>query len=331
MSLPEYPTNHLISSQGWSDEQIEKVLEDAKRFRAGQAPGWARDCLRNRSVFLLYNSRSTRTRLSFHAAAVELGAVPLSVDLDREPHSNEAWRELGKALIECGVAIGVRLLPDDAGLAHGSCEKLLLELAALSDEANGPPVISLSHDRCHPCQGLYELLTYREALNHGGIRKRKILYTWVRGKRAAPRSPTQDSLMMMTRMGMDVTLCHPDGDFGIDDEVRKICEQNAGDSGGSFKRTHDFEDACRGQEPEVVYARHWGPPATEGDAAKWYADEAHVRKAWFVHPMPIERDVEAASAVVDGPRSLLSRLIINKNAIQKSVLAHLVGMRKRAG
>jgi len=313
---------HLITSQDWSLKDIDRTLSLACRLKAGNEPSWIKDCLAGATVTLLFNKPSTRSRILFHFAAVEMGGVPLSLDEDKI-HPGEAWEELCTTLIQSKGVICVRLLPSE-DVPYGAGEGLLRRLAEISDNAEGPqpPVISMSHDRCHPCQGLYELLTYQKAMggNRAFLRGRKMLFVWTRGKRNAPASPTQDSLMMMTRMGMRITLCHPHGQE-LDGDIIRICEANTRESGGEFELTDNMEKAR--QDQDIIYARHWGSPSMYEEVAGWYCDEQFLGDAKYVHPMPVDRGVEASPEVVDGPQSLTRELIRYKYFVQKAVLAQL--------
>jgi len=316
---------HLVTSQDWTEGDIDATLDLAVRLRDGGAPGWIKGCLEGATVTLLLNNPSTRSRILFHFAAVEMGGVPLHLD-EGKIHPGEDWDELCRTLVQSKGAICVRLLPTEK-LPYGSGEALLQRMAEISEESQGrPPVINMSNDRCHPCQGLYELLTYREALD-GSLRGKRILFTWMRGVRDAPVSPTQDSLMMMTRKGMKVTLCHPPG-CELDVDVMNICKENSLDKqeeGGEFEWTSDLEKARQNQD--IIYARHWGAPSMGDEVSSWYCDEKLLGDAKYVHPMPVDRGIEASPEVVDGPHSLTRVLIRNKHFVQKSVLARLAGYR----
>ena len=124
---------------------------------------------------------------------------------------------------------------------------------------------------------------------------------------------------------MEVTLCHPAG-YELGTDVVRICAQNAEASGGRFSVMHDLATTSAGYD--IVYARHWGPPATGAEASSWYCDEQRVADAKFIHPMPIERDVEASTGVVDSCQSMLGDLMENKYFLQKAVLASLVRERQ---
>ena len=128
--------------------------------------------------------------------------------------------------------------------------------------------------------------------------------------------------MLTTRFGMKVTLCHPPGKE-LCPEILKVCEQNSDTSGGAFIATHDLDFARRNQD--IIYARHWGAPSVEPNVASWYCDDSLLGNAWYVHPMPVDRGIEASPEVVNGQKSLTRSLIRSKHFVQKSVLALLAG------
>lgn len=130
--------------------------------------------------------------------------------------------------------------------------------------------------------------------------------------------------MMMTRLGMKVTLCHPPG-RELDIDVMKTCQGNARNSGGGFEWTSNLDEARRGQD--IIYARHWGTEAMGDEVSTWFCDEKLLGDARYVHPMPVDRGVEATAEVVDGRRSLTRDLIRNKHFVQKAILARLAHLR----
>lgn len=116
------------------------------------------------------------------------------------------------------------------------------------------------------------MLTIQDALGRQNLKGTKILFTWVKGKKSRPWSPTQDSLMIATRLGMQVTLCNPP-EYDLDPSVLEICENNAANNGGRFIRTDKFRESSEGQE--IIYARHWSTEEQSQNPEQnqdWYCD-----------------------------------------------------------
>lgn len=324
MVRTEIKTRHLIDSRDWNLEEIDRLWRFSRQLRDGGCPLGIDECLARKSIVLWFNKSSTRTRLTVHQAIVEMGGTPLLIG-EEDVHSLriENIRDLARAMAASCSAICIRLLPTE-GVPYGQGEALLRQIAMTAKQSGRVPVISLSHDRCHPCQGLSEMMTVQDALEQNDLRGTRILFTWVRGREARPWSPTQDSLMLATRLGMNVTLCHPP-EYGLDPEVVDHCRQNAAKSEGAFCCTEEFAEAFQSQQ--VVYARHW---ATEEQQScdkheDWYCDEASLGEAFFLNPMPLARGDEVSAGVADCEQSLLEPLVQSKFFLQKAVLATCAG------
>jgi len=318
---------HLIDSAEWRSEEIDGLWELTRQLRRGENLPDIDKWFAGKTVILSFNKESTRSRLTFQRAIVEMGGVPIHTsEKDFHDPSIENIADLAEAMATSSSAICIRLLPDER-YAYGQCEGVLRRIADIA-QSHQVPVISMSHDRCHPCQGLYEALTIQDALGRRSLAGTRILFTWVRGSKARPWSPTQDSLMLYTRLGMEVTLCNPP-EFELDPSVIDQCKKNAEVSGGVFNKVSDFEGALVNQE--IVYARHWGSKEQQScdEYNNWYLDEARFGRAqpsaFFIHPMPLKRNDEVDEKVADGRQSLIKPLVENKYYLQKAVLAMAAG------
>jgi N-acetylornithine carbamoyltransferase len=112
---------------------------------------------------------------------------------------------------------------------------------------------------------------------------------------------------------------------------------NARRSGGSFERLDDFDAGMRGSD--VIYAKSWGPLRVakndeEGAAigskyTEWITDERRIDlandDAIYMHPLPADRNVEVADAVIDGPHSVVYDEAENRLHVQKAVMALTMG------
>lgn len=315
---------HLIDSADWSLTNIERLWSITRFMRDGKKVPGIENCLNRKTIILLFCDKSTRSRLSFNKAIIEMGGVPIfASEEDLHNRDIEDIKDLAWIMALSSSAICIRTLPKKIK-EYGEGEKTL-RLIANETQDSGIPVISISHDRCHPCQGLSEMLTIQDAIRNNELKGIKILYTWVRGKETRPWSPTQDSLMIATRIGMKVTLCHPK-EYSLDPNVIKQCHFNAYQSGGEFVYTDQFDDAFKDQD--VIYARHWSTGKEKASQEyEWYCDTKHFNpnRSFFIHPMPCIRGVEVASEVAESSRSLLKSLILNKYYLQKAVLAITTG------
>jgi ornithine carbamoyltransferase len=139
-------SRHFITGEELSPQELAALLDRAAALKA--APH-SSDVLRRRSVALIFQAPSTRTRTSFESGIVELGGHPMVLRADELQLSRgESIRDTAYVLSRHAAAIGIRTGPDEQ----------VLEFAAHADI----PVINMLTARHHPCQILADLLTLRE-------------------------------------------------------------------------------------------------------------------------------------------------------------------------
>ena len=151
-------TRHFITGRELSAGELSALLDRALELKA--AP-FSSDALARRSVALIFQKPSTRTRVSFEVGVVELGGHPVVLRTDELQLSRgESVRDTALVLSRHVAAIGIRTGPDE----------LVRELA----EYATVPVINMLTARHHPCQPLADLLTMREAF--GGLEGLTLAY-----------------------------------------------------------------------------------------------------------------------------------------------------------
>jgi ornithine carbamoyltransferase len=147
-----------------------------------------------------------------------------------------------------------------------------------------------------------------------------------------PISVPQSLVTLLPRFGMNVRLVHPP-EFKLMPEIMDLAVENARVARVGFEVMDSFEDGMR--DTNVVYAKSWGALMTtqeekEGAAIidkykDWCADEARLKlasqDAIYMHPLPADRGVEVADAVIDGPQSVVYDQAENRLHGQKAVMA----------
>jgi len=312
----------LISLQEWTKEEIDTVLEVALQLKRERALGIPHPLLRDRVLAMLFFFSSTRTRASFEAGMAQLGGHAQFIEsrTTQIAHGDTA-REIGEILGRYNDGIAIRNV--DWGVGNG----YIRDVAA----ASRVPVLNMQCDLYHPHQSLADLLTIHE--KKGDPRGKTITISWAyAASYQKPISVPVDLSMLTTRYGMHVRLVHPP-EFRLPQEVVDQAAENARRSGGSFELMDDFDAGMRGAD--VVYAKSWGAlltatDETEGAAISarytdWITDERRMALAGpdsiYMHPLPADRNLEVADAVIDGPQSVVYDEAENRLHVQKAVMA----------
>jgi N-acetylornithine carbamoyltransferase len=312
----------LISLSDWTTEEIETVLEVAAQLKRERALGIGHPLLRDKVLAMLFFFSSTRTRASFEAGMAQLGGHAQFIESRTTQIAHgDTPTEIGEILGRYNDGIAIRHV--DWGVGN----QYIREVA----EASRVPVLNMQCDMYHPHQTLADLLTIREKL--GDPRGKTITVSWAYASSyQKPISVPQDLILLATRFGMNVRLVHPP-EFKLMPEIVDQAAQNAKASGGSFEQLDDFDAGFRGTE--VVYAKSWGAMLTATDEADgaaiasrytdWITDERRMALAdpgaIFMHPLPADRNVEVADAVIDGPQSAVYDEAENRLHAQKAVMA----------
>jgi N-acetylornithine carbamoyltransferase len=186
-------------------------------------------------------------------------------------------------------------------------------------------------DLFHPHQILADLLTMRE--KKGDLRGRTLTVSWAyAASYQKPMSVPIDLVLAGTRFGMNVRLVHP-AEYKLVPEYVDQAAENAKLSGGSLELMDDFDAGFAGSD--IVYAKSWGPLLVakndeEGAAigvkyTDWITDERRMalsaEDSIYMHPLPADRNVEVADAVIDGPHSVVYDEAENRLHVQKAVMA----------
>lgn len=299
---------HYLSVDDLSPRELAHVLELAEQVKAD--PGRYADRLHGRSVALIFEKPSTRTRVSFEVAVADLGAHPLVISsTELQLGRGETIEDTGRVLSRYVDAIVLRTF-----------EQERLEL--LCSAATVPVVNSLS-DFEHPCQALADLFTVRERL--GGPAGRVLAYI------GDGNNVAHSLLLAGTKLGMTVRVASPPGFEPIPQVVNRASEI-AAETGGAVEILHAPEEAADGAD--VVYTDVWASMGQEGEADErelifrtYQVDEKLVSRAnpgaIVLHCLPAHRGQEITDEVIDGPRSAVWDQAENRLHTQKALLLFL--------
>jgi len=324
----------LITTQDWSLEELVSALELAEDMQKYRFTDKYEYILKDRSFMMFFYNPSVRTRQSFEVAATELGGhalflEPKSMRLKTAKTAGETVEDAAKVMSRYACGIGIRILEDKV-TQYGQGEELLREYAKWSEV----PIVSMAHDTFHPCQGLADVMGYRKHLGKN-LKGKKLLQVWGHGALCRSWCSVQESLLIGSRFGMDITLAYPQG-YDLDPEVIEMTKKNCSFNGAKFEILHDpvecYDDA------DIVYSRNWMSPNAYRDGEyhkqeeiekamkyeEWICDAEKMKRtnnAIFVHPMPIDRGHEVTDEVASGERSIIYDVAENRLHVQKAVMA----------
>jgi ornithine carbamoyltransferase len=295
---------HFLTGAELSAVELDALLDRAIELKAAPLSSRA---LSGRSVALLFQKPSTRTRVSFEVGIAELGghAVVLRSD-ELQLSRGEALRDTALVLGRHVAAVGVRTGPD----------AMLEELAAWAPV----PIVNMLTARHHPCQALADLLTLREA--HGSLEGLRVAYV------GDGNNVARSLAVLGTLAGMHVVLASPQG-YSLQDDL--LLPPGAR---GLVEHCVDPHEAVRGAH--AVYADVWVSMGEEETAqerraalADYRLDDALLDQAapdaFAMHDLPAHPGEEITAEVLYGEKSAIWDEAENRLHVQKALLALLLG------
>ncbi|MEG2656769.1 MAG: knotted carbamoyltransferase YgeW [Clostridium sp.] len=209
----------------------------------------------------IFRDNSTRTRFSFASACNLLGLEVQDLDEGKSQIAHgETVRETANMISFMADVIGIR---DDMFIGKGHTYMQEVSKAVEEGHKDGileqrPTLVNLQCDIDHPTQSMADLLhLIHEFGGVENLKGKKIAMTWAYSPSyGKPLSVPQGVIGLMTRMGMDVVLAHPQG-YDVLPEVEAIARDNAEKNGGTFTKTNSMKEAFMGAD--IVYPKSWAP------------------------------------------------------------------------
>jgi ornithine carbamoyltransferase len=303
----------LLSVADLSADEVGQVFATAEtlkaEFRATRRH--AEPPLVGRTLAMLFQKPSLRTRVTFEAGMAQLGGTAIYLPEDAVMGAREAVRDVAHNLERFVDAIVARTGP----------HAVVVELAAQASI----PVINGLTLREHPCQALADVFTIREQVGASP----GTVVTFV-----GDGNNVYHSLALLgMAFGMEVRLAHPPG-YGPDDAILERAQALAAGSGGRLVFGADPRELVEGAA--VVYTDAWTSMGQEVEAEErrdaftgYRVDDALLAiagsDAIVMHCLPAHRGEEIASSVMDGPQSRIFEQSENRLHVQKALLVALLG------
>ncbi|MBP5795416.1 MAG: N-acetylornithine carbamoyltransferase [Bacteroidales bacterium] len=303
---------------------LSKALEEAKQVKA--TPYAWQHLGKNKTIILVFFNSSLRTRLSSQKAALNLGLDPIVLNVngdswkletrmgvvmdgDKSEHLREAIPVIGSY---CDL-IGVRSF---AGLTDKEFDYNETILKQFIDYS-GKPVISLESATVHPCQAFADLFTIEE---YKTKKRPKVVMTWAPHPRALPQAVPNSFAEWMNAADVDFVIAQPEG-YELD-------PQFAGNARIEYDQMKAFEGA------DFVYAKNWSAMNPYGQVINkdmnWTVGARQMsvtNNAYFLHCLPVRRNMIVTDEVIDSPRSLVipeaANRVVSAQVVMKRMLEEM--------
>jgi ornithine carbamoyltransferase len=295
----------------WSRPELEQVLNLADELKRAQRAREGHELLPGRTIGLIFEKPSTRTRVSFGVGIAQLGGTGLTF--------SAGDLHLGRT----------ETIRDTATVLSRYLDALVIRTFAQSDveafaEHTSIPVINALTDSSHPCQVLADLMTIRE--RRGALEGLKLVYVGDGNNMCA-------SLMVgAAKFGMEFVAATPPG-YEPDERPLEIARDAAAESGGSVEVSHDVRASVEGAD--VLYTDVWTSMGQESenerrkrDLVGYGIDAGLVQlagdQAIVMHCLPAHYGEEITEDVTYGPQSAVFDEAENRLHAQKALLALVV-------
>lgn len=300
-------------------------------FQVKKTPFAWKELGMNRTIMLVFFNSSLRTRLSSQKAALNLGMNPIVLNIGQDSwkletemgvvmdgDKSEHLREAIPVMASYCDIIGIRSFAGLSDREYDYNETVLKQFI----EFGGKPVISLESATVHPCQAFADLITIEE---HKRNPRPKVVMTWAPHPKALPQAVPNSFAEWMNAADVDFVITHPEG-YELDPRFA-----------GNAKVEYDQMKALEGAD--FVYAKNWSCPGVRDRSQygsilskdmSWTVDDRHMavtNNAFFMHCLPVRRNMIVSDSVIDSPTSLVipeaANRVVSAQVVMKRMLESL--------
>lgn len=302
----------FLTLQEYSKEEIWELLEAAQMFKRKSAEVEETKKLYGKSVVLLFQKSSTRTRVSFEVAVNQLGGHPLYFGW----HESQLGR--GETIADTARVLS-RYVDGVVARVHRQTD--LEEMAKYSSI----PVINALSDLYHPCQIVADLYTIWE--KRGSLEGLKVAYV------GDGNNVCNSLLIGCSKMGINISVACPAGYEPFSKAVESA-KKNSSASGSAVKILREPVEAV--ENADIIYTDTFvsmGDEAEREEKLRVFLPDYRVttdlfkhaaEDALFMHCLPAHRNHEVTDEVIDGPRSVVWDEAENRLHTAKAVLARTI-------
>ena len=282
----------------------------------------------NKTIMLVFFNSSLRTRLSSQKAALNLGMNPIVLNIGQDSwkletemgvvmdgDKSEHLREAIPVMTSYCDIIGIRSFAGLSDREYDYNETVLNQFI----EFGGKPVISLESATVHPCQAFADLITIEE---YKKTARPKVVMTWAPHPKALPQAVPNSFAEWMNAADVDFVITQPEG-YELDPRFA-----------GNARIEYDQMKALEGAD--FVYAKNWSCPGVKNPAdygkilskdMSWTVDAKHMavtNNAYFLHCLPVRRNMIVSDEVIDSPQSLVIPEAANRAVSAQVVMKRML-------
>ena len=295
---------HFINFDDLSLKELQRIIDQAISLKKEHKSGQINDTLKNKTLAMIFDKSSTRTRVSFEAGMTQLGGQSLFL--------SEKDIQLGRGEPITDSAIVISSMVDAVMLRLSSHEDII-EFSKHSSK----PVINALSDESHPCQILADLMTYQEM--NGSIKNKKI--AWIGDGCNVCQTYMQAAGIFDFELSIATPKGYEPSEFFID----------------NYKKNINFYSdplmAC--ENADIIVTDVWTSMGQESEKKQrelaftgFQVDQNMMNQAKkdaiFMHCLPAYREKEVSSEVIDGNQSVVWSEAENRLHVQKSLLLYLI-------
>lgn len=301
----------LLTLADVSPETILNLLNKAQEIKKAKVNGEEYTPLKGKTLGMIFEKSSTRTRVSFEAGMLQLGGHALYLNSrDLQIGRGEPISDTAKVLSEYLDAIMIRTFSHDT----------VIELA----EYASIPVINGLTDLYHPCQALADLLTILEV--KGTLKGLKLVYI------GDGNNVAHSLLMACSKVGIDIAIATPEN-YEANKEVVAKAESFASASGSTICLTTNPIEAVA--NADIIYSDVWTSMGQEEENEQRLKDfqgfqinrelVQHAKDDYmFLHCLPAHREEEVTAEIIDGSNSYIFQQAGNRLHAQKALLVEIL-------
>lgn len=302
---------HVLRIDEFNGDELRLLLQTASKMKQWQKEGYEFLPLKGKTLGLIFDKASTRTRVSFEVGMYQLGGISMYMNgRDLQLGRGEPISDTAKVLSRYVDAVMIRTF------SHADVEEFARHATV--------PVINGLTDQFHPCQALADMLTIME--HKGRLEGIKIAYL------GDGNNVAHSLILISALLGVEIRVATPKG-YEVSSEVIKLATLYAGKSGGRVLFTQDPVEAVR--DADVLYTDVWTSMGQEAETEQrlsalspYQVNEALVQYAspdyLFMHCLPARRGEEVTADIIDGAHSVVIDQAENRMHAQKALLVSVM-------